>query len=487
MHLMKYIFIFLTAFVYFQYLTDTNMKKYEFILKIIVLSLLSSYVRIKHISIAILFSYGIFFLTQLISLRLKWKPVFIVSLISFCLSQVTYMLANFVCFMLLSPFPALYPSTPGIPSVLLSGMIAIMFSRFLCRWPRFKKGIKYLYKEPAVTFVTLIGLVIIICLTIPQTAVFSDYRIKLISLFILAFAFLFFFFWHQQIRRYYLTKLRRLELESLRQEIEEKDEKIKSLTESNDHLARMIHKDNKLIPAMLSAVTDYLEQTGADVKGQASQGKALAKQLRELGCDRANLLAKSSQTHSSLPSTGHAGVDAMLSYMGKRAESEQITYQVRLHPDFPSRIEAEISEADLTHLLSDLIENAMIATKTVDSKSVLVHLDILCSAPTLEISDTGIPFAPEVYQDLGLSRHSTHLENGGSGIGLMDIWSLKKKYAASLHIYEYQPGSGKFTKKISLVFDHKKHYLIRSYRSEELVRLQTRSDLYILPLEEASH
>ena len=89
MHLMKYIFIFLTAFVYFQYLTDTNMKKYEFILKIIVLSLLSSYVRIKHISIAILFSYGIFFLTQLISLRLKWKPVFIVSLISFCLSQVT--------------------------------------------------------------------------------------------------------------------------------------------------------------------------------------------------------------------------------------------------------------------------------------------------------------------------------------------------------------------------------------------------------------
>ena len=76
---------------------------------------------------------------------------------------------------------------------------------------------------------------------------------------------------------------------------------------------------------------------------------------------------------------------------------------------------------------------------------------------------------------------------GGSGIGLMDIWSLKKKYAASLHIYEYQPGSGKFTKKISLVFDHKKHYLIRSYRSEELVRLQTRSDLYILPLEEASH
>jgi hypothetical protein len=64
----------------------------------------------------------------------------------------------------------------------------------------------------------------------------------------------------------------------------------------------------------------------------------------------------------------------------------------------------------------------------------------------------------------------------------MDIWSLKKKYAASLHIYEYTPETNSFTKMISLVFDQKKHYLIQTYRPKELVQMQTRSDLYILPL-----
>ena len=43
MHLMKYIFIFLTAFVYFQYLTDTNMKKYEFIENLINIKSFSLY------------------------------------------------------------------------------------------------------------------------------------------------------------------------------------------------------------------------------------------------------------------------------------------------------------------------------------------------------------------------------------------------------------------------------------------------------------
>ena len=48
---------------------------------------------------------------------------------------------------------------------------------------------------------------------------------------------------------------------------------------------------------------------------------------------------------------------------------------------------------------------------------------------SVEISDNGQPFLPEIFQDFGLKAHTTHAGNGGSGIGLMDIWKLKKKSA----------------------------------------------------------
>ncbi len=160
---------------------------------------------------------------------------------------------------------------------------------------------------------------------------------------------------------------------------------------------------------------------------------------------------------------------------------EHISFEVKIHPEFADRTTDSIAEADLSHLLSDLLENAIIAIKNAESRQILVHLGILYGVPAVEVSDSGSEFSPAIYQDLGLQKHSTHLGHGGSGIGLMDIWQLKKKYAASLHIYEYAKDPAPFTKKISLVFDHKKHYLIRTYRPQELVKIQSRIDLCVLP------
>lgn len=485
-HFVKYIFVYINAFSFYSTLSDlrTRRDKVKFSVIILLLSLFNTISRMNHPLLSTALSFFAFFLSTLFCSTVKMKVGFLISLISFCLSHALLTIFFFIYYVIISLFNTNFSGDPDIFTILFSGIISVTISHYICHWRRFKKGMKYLYKEPIATVMSIIGIAIITCLTIPQVIILPDYRAKLISLLILASACLLLFLWQRQIKRYYLSKLRKLELESLRQELEEKDETIQKLMESNDNLARTIHKDNKLIPAMLSAVNDYLSYTGDENSEQTSHGKLLAEQLRKLGCDRMELLAKSTRLNESLPQTGDAVVDAMLDYMGKRAEAEKIKFQVKLHPDFCSKIGTEVSEADLTHLLSDLIENALIASKTVNHKSVLVHLGVLDNAPTLEISDSGIPFAPEVYQDFGLSRHSTHLDNGGSGIGLMDIWKLKKKYAASLHIYEYPPTPEGFTKKICLVFDHKKHYLIRSFRSKELLKVQTRGDLYILPLEE---
>lgn len=485
MHLLKYLFIFLMSFIFFNKLSDSKISYTKIGIYAVILAVISDLYRDNYPLFTIVFCFGMFTLLSLFCTPLQRKPAFLVSLISFCMSYSVFIFWSCCYRALLLPFGDLFPDSPDLIAVLFSGIMSLVFC-YGCRLHKFKKGIKHLYSKPFINIIIIIGVVIIVCLTIPQVITSPDLKMQLMPLLILASTFLLFFLWQQQMKRYYMSKLRKLELESLRQELAEKDKTIKELMESNDHLARTIHKDNKLIPAMLSAVNDYLSYTGDENAKPASHGKALAAQLKELGNDRLELLKESTHTNESLPQTGYAAVDAMLSYMGKRAESQGIAFQVKLHPNFSSRIDADVSEADLTHLLSDLIENALIATKTAEHKSVLVHLGILYNAPTMEISDTGSPFAPEVYQDFGLSRHSTHLDNGGSGIGLMDIWKLKKKYAASLHIYEYPPTPEGFSKKICLVFDHKKHYLIRSCRSQELLNVQTRGDLYILPLAEGT-
>ena len=174
-------------------------------------------------------------------------------------------------------------------------------------------------------------------------------------------------------------------------------------------------------------------------------------------------------------------VDAVLQLMYQRALQEQIGYTLRITENIKTTAMQSLSEEDFSHLLADLIENAFIAMSDVPDKKILINLGRMGNHLSVEISDNGQPFLPEIFQDFGLKAHTTHAGNGGSGIGLMDIWKLKKKYRASLVITEYAPGTYSYTKQISLIFDAKKHYIIQTYRRRELGQIRFRDDLYIFP------
>lgn len=483
--LIKYFFIFLSGFYLFKRLLNLKNKNFIRPISCIIFSLaltfvfflLKTYFSITYTAFSIL----IFCLFMLAFFRNNIYLTIITACIAYlisyvifgCISGISAILSITVLYKLIS-----YPQEILL---IFTGVVSYLICHIPFRIKRFKGGMKFLYNHRVQRtgfFLSLFGISIMM---FSQYLYYKDPLNNFYSVlcfFVLTFIII--YWWQRNITKSYLDKLRKLELESLRQELEEKDALIRKLTENNDAQARLIHKDNKLIPAMANAVTEYLESS--DAESAKEHGAELSEQLKQLAGDRTGILNASIQANSPLPLTGHAGVDAMLSYMNKRSDTEKIAFEVKIHPGFSSRIGDSISEADLSHLLSDLIENAIIATRNSETKQILVHLGILYDVPSVEVSDTGNPFDPMVYQDFGLQKHSTHLDHGGSGIGLMDIWELKKKYAASLHIYEYAPDTAEFAKKITLVFDSKKHYLIRSYRPEELVQMQTRSDLYILPL-----
>lgn len=482
----KYFFIFLTSYYIYGNLLSQKIKfSLCLIIKCTVItSIFSAIYQIKSVPFSAILSYLTFYFVTLIFFHHPEKICFLSTLISYCFSNLILLFSSTLFGFIIFPFFRYTQFPPDIITYALPGALTFSFAHIPFKIDGCKKRIKYLYDTRFINIGTVIGIIILSAITLAQLIYQTNTSapLDMYYLIVILAALLLFFLWQRYIHQYYLTKLRHLELESLRQELAEKDVVIEKLQANNELQARMIHKDNKLIPAMLSAVTEYLSMVDSNCRTMQEHGTMLAGQLKELADERLTVLTAASEAAATLPLLHRASVDAMLSYMQKRAMQENILFEVKIHPDFEQKIEISITEPDLTHLLSDLLENAIIATKTAADRHIFVHLGILYDAAVVEVSDSGQAFEPSVYQDFGLQKHSTHLDNGGSGIGLMDIWELKKKYAASLHIYEYAGEAAPFTKKISIVFDRKKHYLIRTFRPEELVKMQARSDLYILPL-----
>lgn len=124
------------------------------------------------------------------------------------------------------------------------------------------------------------------------------------------------FWWQAQLTKSYLRKLQLLELESLRKELEETSREIAHLKKQNEELGRLIHKDNKLIPAMETAVIDFL--SASNQKENNALGQSLVSQLRELSGSRREILDEVSAARSHHFATGVPALDTMLTYFDRR-------------------------------------------------------------------------------------------------------------------------------------------------------------------------
>ena len=117
------------------------------------------------------------------------------------------------------------------------------------RLKRTKNGMPFLKKQ----YYSISGMIISIFLLLASTLLNADnrnqiYIIPYILIFI--FATLIYLYWKKYLTKTYLDKLNIKNIESLNTELLEKQQYIESLEEDNQRLAKIIHKDNKLIPAM---------------------------------------------------------------------------------------------------------------------------------------------------------------------------------------------------------------------------------------------
>lgn len=343
--------------------------------------------------IAMFFILLTFYIFITLFTKTNWHTSLNAAIISIAMSLVSFTISSFIFSTLVFLMYSYIDINNLVVIKLLNGFLQYFMIHIPFQFKRMKKGMPFLYDLQLNNIGTCISLLILICYIAASISNTSDnnYLPFIIPLFLIfPCALLLISWWRAIITSNYRRKLQQFEMQKLKNELVQKEQEITRLLENNKALAQIIHRDNKLIPAMELAVNTFLQNQNALSPQQLKdQGLALAAHLQTMSQER---------------------------------------------------------KFNLT-----------------------------------EYQTNGQPFLPEFFQDFGLKAHTTHAGNGGSGIGLMDIWKLKKKYRASLVITEYVPGTYSYTKQISLIFDAKKHYIIQTYRRRELGQIRFRDDLYIFP------
>ena len=421
-----------------------------------------------------------------ISLPLSWYVTYTTSLFAFSLSFISFILSGVVSSLILSPF---YYNAYEVPWNIIhlgAGIIQFLAIYFCFRIPRLQRGMIFLYHIPSGNIGSTLCVLIFTFIIFngylenyTKTFIFTYSAIIFIGLFFLA------YWWNYHLTQTYRKYLKKNEINSLNNLVLKKDTEIQRLKEEHDRLAHLIHKDNKLLPAFSLAITDFLENKNNLSSDELEiYGNDLKNQLELLYDERMKSVSEHPENLLPLPLTNISSVDAILSFMYKRASKENIPFQLVLTDDISSIISIIISEKDLTLLLSELLENALYESHNIPNAEIQVHLGTYNETLTIKVSNIGKRFEIATLQNLGIAKHTSHQDTGGSGTGMMDIWMLKENYRATLIIDEtstdYETSAHTC---ISILFNRKNHYIIHSDRYKDLIKSINRPDVFLLSKE----
>ena len=247
--------------------------------------------------------------------------------------------------------------------------------------------------------------------------------------------------------------------------------------EESERVHHINHRDNSLLTTLDYAVMSILEMDFSDEAAVKDRCKELATEIHRAR-DRRVTTVHTDIVPSTRYKTNITLLDLLLNNTSKRALDEHVLFSVHVRADLSSFIPGAITDDDLVYLLSDLLENAFVATRDSGSRMIQLQFYRWNKHLVVEIADNGIPFEVDSILQMGIERRTTHGDTGGTGVGLMDIWEIKEKYGATYHLDEYESATP-FSKKISLTFDKKNRYSVRTWRKNDILSRSKRIDLQV--------
>lgn len=410
------------------------------------------------------FSYNIIFMILLINVifKISAKERFtyslLITIISLSINYIIFLISAFVAYNLVIIFKVREIYT-GLFLILCLYLILIYI---FVRIKRFKNGFAFLQRNTKNEYIDIfildISIVIIFCIIIISN--YDKLLRQRIVVSLIIFAIIMFITIQKSLQLYYKQKLQEREVEEIKEELKNKDKEIEELEKENLKL----NKKNHSIAHKQKSLEYELEQM--ILNNQIVNGNHVKDKIENLSKEMQNETVSIELTKTNIDE-----IDNMLKYMQSECVKNKIDFELQINGNIHHMINTHIGKEDLEILIADLIKNAIIAIKHSENinKSILVRLGLIDGFYSLYVYDSGIEFEIETLKNFGIKPSTTHADDGGTGMGLMNTFDTLKKYKASLIIDEYgKPVEDNFTKVIKIIFDNRNEYKIESYRREEI-------------------
>lgn len=334
-------------------------------------------------------------------------------------------------------------------ATIITSAFQLLFIFFIYKIRRFKSGISIQENNGSIDLLLLISVFCIFLMTLFYTDNITSSPTEIILITLIFCGLGFIIWWKKYVTNKYHTQIYKRNETLYEEHIKEYKNENNNLLNQNAELSKIIHRDNKLIPAMVMAVKELIINAPNNTKL-----KGLLNQLEDLSAEHQEVIENYQAKSDLLPKTNIIPIDAVLHFILSKSKQYNIEFNVTISNDSISELLSKITDVtDLTTILCDLGENAIIATKSITEGKILIAFDKSESnEPCIYFYDNGHPFDEKVISNMGKRKITTHKNDGGSGIGLMTLFEILNKYNASYRLDERQ--QNEFTKCIQLTFDN---------------------------------
>lgn len=273
----------------------------------------------------------------------------------------------------------------------------------------------------------------------------------------------------------------KISLKKLQNIIDQKNKDEIVLKSLHDALASTDHKHKKTISEIKRTVEKLIKLS----EQPTILSQSFLKELEIYQQNDTDNFNKKVYGNKNIPSTGLLIVDSKIEITFEQALLQNVDFEFEIKDDL-SGLGQIIRELEFVNLLGDIFENSFIAIKHLridqTNRKIKATLGNIAGTYEVSIADSGIPFNTDILIKLGLERVTSHAEFGGNGYGYETIFEILDKYNASLIITEYQPSSeSSFSKSITIRFDEKADFIIKTFRSNILKSANINPHLVIEP------
>lgn len=267
---------------------------------------------------------------------------------------------------------------------------------------------------------------------------------------------------------YYKQRLLEKTIDGYKAEIEEKDEKIKNLSEEKFKISKLNHEFYHRQKAMELKVQELVNNTNINM--ETSNEITVMDQINKLTKEYSDNL-EDIKNPDKLPLTEIEEIDDMFKYMQSECNKNNIDFKLQISGNIQHMVNKIVPQNRLVILIGDHLRDAIIAINSGDNnfRSIIAILGIKDNCYEFCVYDTGIEFEIDTLLKLGLEPATTHKDSGGTGIGFITTFETLKETKASLIIKEkHEMTDNDYTKAVIIRFDNKNEYRIKSYRADKI-------------------